>query len=213
MEYINEWTFKAYEQIPHCSKCRQEWVYCCYRDVDFGSKRKTFLLTRVVKYHYSPSHKYRSPDLEVAMEFRREHPLLLPAIRASAGFCLGLASATLRPHVFWTVHSLPDPEANLMGKFHPLAAVISSKEEMWPKWGQAGLTKFWRLSSEKFDVIVMRTWSSQRLPSETWEFSWHGRRQNWEEKGSLKPNHQNSDGVVNKSQNIIWEVTFVLRTY
>ena len=97
---------------------------------DFGSKRKTFLVIRVVKYHYSPSHKYRSPDLEVAMEFCHGHPLLLPAITASAGFCLGLASATLRPHVFWTVHSPPDPEANLMGKFHPLATVISSKEEM-----------------------------------------------------------------------------------
>lgn len=76
------------------------------------------------------------------MEFRHEHPLLLPAITASAGFCLRLASATLRPHVFWAVHSPPDPEANLIGKFHPLASMISSKEGMRPKWGQAGLTEF-----------------------------------------------------------------------
>lgn len=49
VECLNEWTFRTCEQIPHCSMYRQEWVCHCYKDVDFGSKRKTFLPTRVVK--------------------------------------------------------------------------------------------------------------------------------------------------------------------
>ena len=46
---------------------------------------------------------------------------------------------------------------------------------------------FLEFSSETSGVIIMRTWSGQGPPRETWECSWHGERRSPEEEGSLRP--------------------------
>ena len=46
---------------------------------------------------------------------------------------------------------------------------------------------FLELSSERSGVIIMRTWSGQGPPYETWECNWHGKRQTPEEEENLNP--------------------------